>query len=98
MTQYQVKPPPVRDLHPGPTNNNTSPLHMRLLICDHHHGQTSTSSTTCTPWLTPSLVSILPLGLTSTIVIAKPQVTSFHISFISTLYLGHLRLQLQMVD
>lgn len=32
--------------------------------------------------LTPSLVSVLPLGLMSAIVTAKPQVTSFHISFI----------------
>jgi hypothetical protein len=80
----------VLDPHLSQTSEGSSTLsHTRtLLIRNHHHGRSSTSGTTCAPWLTPSLVSALPLGPTSAVVTAKFQVTSFHTSFASDLFLG----------
>ena len=65
----------VRDPHPGPTNKNASPPHTRRLVRDHHPGRTRSPSTTRTPQLTPSLVPVPPLGLTSAVATAKFRVT-----------------------
>jgi hypothetical protein len=94
----------MNDPHLGPISNDVSPPYMgTLCVHDHRPGRTNSNNTqpaarSLTSQPPSLLIPNLPLGPTSAVATTEPHVTSSPTFSISDLYLGHLPLQLQMMD